>query len=95
MIKNLFIFLLVLSITSCNHTNKVLIKETEIVDYNFKYIEKPFDIIWKLQKKSITSIPIDVNKKLKIICKKFDKIVLVKIKTLVNNTVIGTFECRI
>ena len=95
MIKNLFLFLLILLITSCNHTNEVLIKKTEKIDYNFKYIEKPFDIIWKLEKKSITSIPIDVNKKLKIICKEFDKIVLVKIETLVNNTVIGTFECRI
>ena len=94
MVKNIFLFLLILSITSCNH-NKILIKETEKIDHNFKYIEKPFNIMQKLEKKSITSIPIDINKKLKIICKEFDKIVLVKIETLVNNTVIGTFECRI
>ena len=57
--------------------------------------EKPFEIKWNIQKKSITTIPINIDKKLKIICKDFNKIILIKIKTFKDNTAIGTFECRI
>ena len=94
MIKSLFLVLLCLLITSCNH-NKHLVKKTEKKDVNFIYIEKPFEIKWNIQKNRITTIPIDVDKRLKIICKEFNKIVLIEIKTFENNTAIGTFECRI
>ena len=92
--KNLSLIFLYLLITSCNH-NLDLIKETKETKTNITYVEKPFEIRWNIQKKSITTIPIDINKKLKIICKEFNKIVLIKIKTLKDNTAIGTFECRI
>ena len=59
------------------------------------YIEKPFEIKWNIQKKSITSIPIDIKEKIKIICKEFNRVVLIKIKTFQDNTAVGTFECRI
>ena len=94
MLKNLFLFLLFLLFTSCNH-NKVFVKETEKINFDLTYIEKPFEIKWNIEKKSITRIPTDINKKLKIICKEFNKIVLIKIKTFENNTALGTFECRV
>ena len=94
MFKNILLIFIFLLITSCNH-NKVLVKETEIKNSNYIYIEKPFEIKWNIQKKSITSIPIDIKKKIKIICKEFNRIVLIKIKTFQDNTALGTFECRI
>ena len=93
MFKNIFLIFILLLITSCNY-NKILVKETEINNSNLIYIEKPFEIKWNIQNKSITSIPIDIKKKIKIICKKFNSIVLVKIKTFQDNTALGTFECR-
>ena len=93
MIKNLCLVLLFLLISGCNN-HEVLVKKNEI-DYNLMHIEKPFEIQWIIQKKSITTIPTDVFKNLKIICKEYNKIVLTKIKTFENNTAIGTFECRI
>ena len=94
MFKNILLIFIFLLITSCNH-NKVLVKETEIKNSDFTYIEKPFEIKWNIQKKSITSIPIDIKKKIKIICKEFNRIVLIKIETFQDNTALGTFECRI
>ena len=94
MFKSILIIFIFLLITSCNH-NKVLVKETEIKNSDFTYIEKPFEIKWNIQKKNITSIPIDIKKKIKIICKEFNRIVLIKIKTFQDNTALGTFQCRI
>ena len=36
---------------------------------SFTYQEKPFEIKWKIEKNSITNIPIEVHKKLKIFAK--------------------------
>ena len=94
MFKNIFLIFIFLLITSCNY-NKSLGYETEIKNSNFMYIDKPFEIKWNIQKKSITSIPIDIKKKIKIICKEFNRIVLIEIKTFQDNTALGTFECRI
>ena len=94
MFKKIFLIFIFLLITSCNH-NKVLVKETEIKSFNYVYIEKPFKIKWTIQKKSITSIPTEIKKRIKIICKEFNRIVLIKIKTFQDNTAVGTFECRI
>jgi hypothetical protein len=94
MFKNLLLVFLYLLITSCNH-NIGLVKESKKTNTNITYVEEPFEIRWNIQKKSITTIPFEVNKKLKIICEEFNKIVLIKIKTLKDNTAIGTFECRI
>ena len=94
MFKNIFLIFIFLLISSCNH-NKVLVKDTEIKNSNFIYIEKPFEIKWNIQNNSITSIPIDIKKKIKIICKEFNSEVLIEIKTFQDNTAVGTFECRI
>ena len=94
MFKNLFPILLLLLFTSCNH-NKVLIPKNEKINFDLIYIEKPFEIKWTIQKKAITKIPLNVKKKLKIICKEFNKIVLIKIITFEDNTALGTFECRV
>ena len=94
MLKNLFIILLFLLFTSCNH-NKVSVIEPKKINFDLTYIEKPFEIKWIVQKKNITTVPLNVKKKLKIICKDFNHVVLVKIETFVDNTAIGTFECRV
>ena len=61
---------------------------------NFTYQEKPFEIKWKIEKNSITNIPVEVHKKVKKICKKYNRFVLFKIKTFEDDTVLGTFDCR-
>ena len=94
MLNYLLLIFLYLLITSCNH-NIDLVKETKKKNTNLAYAEKPFEIKWNIQKKSITTIPINIDKKLKIICKDFNKIILIKIKTFKDNTALGTFECRI
>ena len=94
MFKNIFLIFVFLLITSCNY-NKVLVKETEINNSNLIYIEKPFEIKWNIQNKNITSIPIDCQKKIKIICKELNRVVLIKINTFQDNTAVGTFECRL
>ena len=61
---------------------------------SFTYQEKPFEIKWKIEKNSITNMPIEVQKKVKNICKKYNRFVLFKIKTFEDDTVLGTFDCR-
>ena len=61
---------------------------------SFSYQEQPFEIKWKIEKKSITNIPIEVQKKVINICKKYNRFVLFKIKTFEDDTVLGTFDCR-
>ena len=46
------------------------------------------------RKNSITKIPLDVHKKIKNICKKHNRFVLIKIKTFEDDTALGTFDCR-
>ena len=53
---------------SCNkHSNVIQLKPKD--NNNFVYQEKPFELKWKIEKKSITNIPIEVQKKLKIFAK--------------------------
>ena len=61
----------------------------------FMYQEKPFEFKWIIGKNSITKIPLDIHKKIKNICKKHNRFVLIKIKTFENDTALGTFDCRI
>ena len=59
------------------------------------YQEKPFEIKWKIERNSITKIPLKIKKQIKIICKNHNKVVLIKIKTYADDTAKGTFDCRI
>ena len=93
MYKNIILFAFLLLLFSCNkHLN--VNHHNLINSNNFTYKEKPFDIKWKIEKNSITNIPIEVHKKIKNICKKYNKFVLVKIKTFEDDTALGTFDCR-
>ena len=74
MYKNVILFIFLLILSSCN-------KHLNVNPHNlnnnisFAYQEKPFEIKWKIEKKSITYIPIEVNKKVKNISKKHNRFV--------------------
>ena len=92
MYKNIILFGVLLFLSNCNqHSN---VNRYNFNSSNFTYQEKPFEIKWKIEKKSITNIPIEVHKKVKNICKKYNRFVLIKIKTFEDDTVLGTFDCR-
>ncbi len=93
MYKSIILFGFWLFLSNCN-------QHSSVNQYNlnnsssFTYREKPFEIKWKIEKNSITTIPIEVHKKVKNVCKKYNRFVLFKIKTFEDNTVLGTFDCR-
>ena len=91
----IFVFIFVLLfLTCCNkHSNVTELKITK--SDNYVYQNKPFELEWKIEKKSITNIPIEVRKKVKNICKKYNRFVLIKIKTFEDDTALGTFHCRV
>ena len=94
MYKSIICICVLLFISSCNkHSNVTRIKPSKTI--NFIYQEKPFELKWKIEKNSITSIPSDVHKKIKNVCKNHNRFVLIKIKTFADDTALGTFDCRI
>ena len=93
MYKNIILFVVLLFLSNCNQHSNVNHYNLNI-NSSLTYQEKPFEIKWKIEKNSITNIPIEVNKKLKNICKKYNRFVLFKIKTFEDDTVLGTFDCR-
>ena len=94
MYKVLVLISVLLISSSCNKHSKV-IELKPINSSNLTYQEKPFELKWKIEKNSITNIPSDVHKKIKDVCKKHNKFVLIKIKTFEDDTAMGTFDCRI
>ena len=94
MYKVLIIMCLLLFLSNCNQHTKISKKEN-IVLPPITYQEKPFEIKWKIKKNSITNIPSNIKDKIKNICKNHNRVVLIKIKTYVNDTAKGTFDCRI
>ena len=92
MYKNIILIGVFLFLSNCNqHSN---VSQHNLNSSSFTYQEKPFEIKWKIEKNSITNMPIEVQKKVKNICKKYNRFVLFKIKTFEDNTVLGTFDCR-
>ena len=92
MYKNIILIGVFLFLSNCNqHSN---VSQHNLNSSSFTYQEKPFEIKWKIEKKSITNIPIEVQKKVKNICKKYNRSVLFKIKTFEDDMVLGTFDCR-
>ena len=92
-----FILIMTLLIfTGCNNSNKNLITINN--EFNKNIInnpEKAFVLSWKLEKNVITHFPQMIREKLKFRCVNYNKFVLIKIKTYENDSVEGTFECRI
>ena len=94
MYKSIISICVLLLIFSCNkHSNVTQLKSSKTS--NFVYQDKPFELKWKIEKNSITNIPLDVHKKIKNVCKKYNRFVLIKIKTFEDDTALGTFDCRI
>ena len=93
MYKYIILFGGLLILSNCNqHSN---INQHNLNNSSsFTYQEKPFEIKWKIEKNSITNIPVEVQKKVKNICKKYNRFVLIKIKTFEDDTVLGSFDCR-
>ena len=94
MYKVLIIMCLLLFLSNCNQHTKISNKEN-IVLPPITYQEKPFEIKWKIERNSITKIPLKIKKQIKSICKNHNKVVLIKIKTYADDTAKGTFDCRI
>ena len=92
MYKNIILIGVLLFLSNCNQYSNV--SQHNLNNSSFNYQEKPFEIKWKIEKKSITNIPIEVKRNVKNICKKYNRFVLIKIKTFEDDTVLGTFDCR-
>ena len=94
MSKSIILIFISIFLFSCNkHSNVIQLKPKD--NNNFVYQEKPFELKWKIEKKSITNIPLEVHKKIKTICKNHNRFVLIKIKTFEDDTAQGTFDCRV
>ena len=86
----LFIF------TGCNTNNKNLTMNNNAFNKNvINNPEKAFVLRWKIEKNVITRIPQIIREKLKVRCVNYNRFVLIKIITYENDSVKGTFECRI
>ena len=77
-----------------NRETSNLIKK-ENTKNNLSINMQPFTIKWKIQNNSITTIPFEIKNKLKTLCKNSERTTLVKVKTFVDDTVAGTFDCRL
>ena len=94
MYKNIIFICFLFILPGCNkHATLTQIKP--IKSSNIIYQEKPFELKWKIEKNSITNVPVEVRKKIKNVCKNYDRFVLIKIKTFKDDTALGTFDCRI
>tara|TARA_Y100001947_G_scaffold112116_1_gene96420 strand:+ start:56 stop:340 length:285 start_codon:yes stop_codon:yes gene_type:complete len=94
MYKNIIFICFLFILPGCNkHATLTQIKP--IKSSNIIYQEKPFELKWKIEKNSITNVPVEIRKKIKNVCKNYDRFVLIKIKTFKDDTALGTFDCRI
>ena len=93
MFKYIILLGVLLILSNCNQHSNVN-QHNLNNSRSFTYQEKPFELKWKIEKNSITSIPSDVHKKIKNVCKNHNRFVLIKIKTFEDDTVLGTFDCR-
>ena len=92
MLHKSFMIICVLLLISCTESN---IKKLEVLNKEVNYSEKQFSLKWNLEKNRITHIPQKIRDRLKNICRNFDKYTLVKIETFSDDSVLGTFDCRI
>ena len=92
-----------LLLISVDNNNLVINEQKQIqhlenkktIPNNLIYSEKEFTLSWNIKDNLITNFPIEVKKKLKIICKNHNKSALVKINSYVDDKVVGTFDCRL
>ena len=87
MYKRSIFVIIFLFLSGCNkHSNVIQLKENYNNDIVFQ--EKPFELKWKIEKNSITSIPFKIQKIIKNVCKNHNRFVLTKIKTFEDDTVL-------
>ncbi|MDA0765175.1 MAG: hypothetical protein O3A39_12140 [Proteobacteria bacterium] len=79
-------------ISSCNHDYN---NELMVVNHITNKLNKPFILKWIIEKKSITSLPQKTKDILKSKCINYSGFSLVKIASFSDDTVKGTFVCRI
>ena len=94
MYRSIIVIGILLLISSCNKHTKISSNVSKALT-PIIYQEKPFEIKWKIERNSITKIPLKIKKQIKSICKNHNKVVLIKIKTYADDTAKGTFDCRI
>ena len=94
MFKGLIMIFLLLMLSNCNQHTKITNNENKALP-PITYQEKPFNIKWKIEKNSITKIPLTIREQINNICKNHNRVVLIKIKTYADDTAKGTFDCRI
>ena len=80
---------------SYNINPKKDLENYQTISDELVYKQKQFNLSWQIINKSITKKPVEVQNKLKIICKNHNKSVLVKIKSYADDKVVGTFDCRL
>ena len=94
MYKYIILFGVLLILSNCNqHSN--INQHNLINSSSFTYQEKPFELKWRIEKNSITNIPLEVRKIIKNVCKNHNSFVLIKIKTFKDDKALGTFDCRV
>ncbi len=87
-----FLLILIFFISSCNHDYN---NELMVVNDITNKLNKPFILKWIIEKKSITSLPQKTKDILKSKCINYSGFSLVKIASFSDDTVKGTFVCRI
>ena len=92
MFYKFFLLILILFISSCNHDYN---NELMVVNDITNKLNKPFILKWIIEKKSITSLPQKTKDILKSKCINYSGFSLVKIASFSDDTVKGTFVCRI
>ena len=87
-----FLLILIFLISSCNHDYN---NELMVVNDIKNKLNKPFILKWIIEKKSITSLPQKTKDILKSKCINYSGFSLIKIVSFTDDTVKGTFVCRI
>ncbi len=94
MFKYIILFCVLLILSNCNQHSNITQHDLNNSS-SFTYQEKPFELKWKIEKNSITNIPLEVRKIIKNVCNNHNSFVLIKIKTFEDDTALGTFDCRV
>ena len=94
--KSLLIIILFLFVACNKNYKQNLLSSNIIIDKNAKTDpEKAFILSWEIEENVITRIPLKIKNILKVKCINYNKTVLIKVTTNLNDIVNGTFECRV
>ena len=91
MYRSIILLGILLLISSCNKHTKISSNVSKVLT-PITYQEKTIEIKWKIEGKTIPKIPLKIKKQIKRICKKNNKVVIIKIKTYKKETRKETVE---